>query len=102
MVSDTEDGKEARQGRVSHREGSTAENNRNMSHREDGKEAAQGGVSHRERLPTEKIENKKHNDEYHRGKVPQLETKRYILDREKNERENNSNMNRCQQSFCKP
>ena len=45
--------KKTAQGRVSHREGSTTEDNRKIANREDQKETVQGKVSHRQGSTTE-------------------------------------------------
>ena len=53
MVLDREDEEETAQGQVSQGQGSTSENNREITNREHEKEAAQRRVSHREVSTTE-------------------------------------------------
>ena len=47
-IANREDGKETGQGRVSQREGSTSKDNKSIANREDQKQTAQGQLSHRQ------------------------------------------------------
>ena len=72
MVLDREDGEEKAQERLSYRQGSTIENNREMANRKDEKEVAQGRVSHRQGSTIEnnrEMANRKDEKEVAQGRV---------------------------------